>query len=75
MDATVCQKTASGKILSTVKVIDSTLYAEGDVRCSANEIPFINCMFYAKRIEDCPSVQQIGDVIRITQGSVKNNST
>ncbi len=31
----------------------------------------VNAVFYAKRVEDCPQIKCIGDVIRIHRASVK----
>ena len=69
VDASMPMKTASQKFVTTLKIIDPTMYSTG------NE-PNVNfahatAIIYAKRIEDSPFVNNIGDIIRIHRANYK----
>jgi hypothetical protein len=61
----------SNRYICTMKIIDQTLHTTG---CSENlqQYKHLNCVFHAKRIEDCPQIKQVGDVIRVHRAQVKD---
>lgn len=69
VDASMPMKTASQKFVTTLKIIDPTMHSCG------NE-PNVNfahatAIIYAKRIEDSPFINNIGDIIRIHRANYK----
>lgn len=69
VDASMPMKTATQKFVTTLKLIDPTVHSMG------NE-PNVNfehatAIVYAKRIEDCPFINNIGDIIRIHRANYK----
>jgi len=69
VDASMPMKTATQKFVTTLKLIDPTVHSVG-------KDPNVNfehatAIIYAKRIEDCPFINQIGDIIRIHRANFK----
>jgi hypothetical protein len=69
IDAAATYKASSSKYITSLKLIDPTMHSLGN---EANErFRHVTCIVYAKRLEDCPSVRNIGDVIRIHRANFK----
>ena len=51
------------RYICTIKIVDHTYYSKGTE--ASDTYKFTNCVFHARRIEDCPQINTIGDVIRI----------
>jgi hypothetical protein len=69
VDASMPMKTATQKFVTTLKLVDASMHSLG------NE-PNVNfehatAIIYAKRIEDCPLINCIGDIIRIHRANYK----
>lgn len=62
----------NNKYIVTLKVIDHTYHSRGQEERDSYKA--LNCIFHAKRLEDCPQINHIGDIIRIHRGSVKDYS-
>lgn len=69
VDASMPMKTATQKYVTTLKLIDASLHTTGN-EPNAN-FDHATAIIYAKRIEDCPVIQNIGDVIRIHRANYK----
>lgn len=69
VDASMPMKTATQKFVTTLKLIDPTVHSIG------NEVnvgfEHATAIIYAKRIEDCPLINCIGDVIRVHRANYK----
>jgi hypothetical protein len=58
------------RYICTLKLIDHTYYTRGTE--PADSYKHINCVFHARRIEDCPQINMIGDLIRIHKAQVRD---
>ena len=60
----------SNRFICTLKIIDMTWHTAG---CHENLSAYkhLNCVFHAKRIEDCPQIKQVGDIIRVHRAQFK----
>ena len=45
----------SNRFIATLKVIDHTFHTRGTE--AKESFKFLNCIFHAKRIEDCPQIR------------------
>jgi len=69
VDASMPMKTATQKFVTTLKLIDTTLHSTGTEPNPSFE--HATAIVYAKRIEDCPVIQNIGDIVRIHRANYK----
>lgn len=60
----------SSKFLCAIKVVDSSLYKENDLKRGKN-LNFSTLVVVGERIEDMPIIRQIGDIIRIQKATQK----
>ena len=69
VDASMPMKTATQKYVTTLKLIDPTVHSMGTE--PNPEFEHATAIIYAKRIEDCPVIQNIGDIVRIHRSNYK----
>lgn len=58
----------TNRYICQLKIIDESHHTLGN---HEKQCKFINVVFHGKRMEDCPHIKQVGDVIRIHRAQVK----
>ena len=58
----------TNRYICQLKIIDESHHTLGN---HEKQCKFITVVFHGKRVEDCPHIKQVGDVIRIHRAQVK----
>jgi len=62
---------ANGKFITTLKVIDPSCHTKGDEATARFKHSLV--IVYAKRLEDCPVVRKVGDIMRVHRANTREH--
>ena len=68
IDATFPHKVNQDKYVSSLKIIDPSLYQKGS---KAGDNDFATVVIFAKHFEDLPIAHRVGDIIRIHRATLR----
>jgi len=71
VDASYPYQAGTGKYITTLKVIDQNCCTKGDE--VSNKFRHALVIVYAKRLEDCPIVRKVGDILRVHRANTREH--
>ena len=70
IDATFPYKTNSERYICSLKIVDPSLHIKNQ-KGTGDSSDYATLVLYAKKFEDLPIVQRIGDVIRVHRATLR----
>jgi len=70
IDATFPYKTNSERYICSLKIVDPSLHIKNQ-KGTGDASDYATLVLYAKRFEDLPIIQRIGDIIRVHRATLR----
>lgn len=70
IDATFPYKTKHDRFICTLKIVDPSLYIKSQ-KGAGDGSDFATLVLFARRFEDLPIIQRVGDIIRVHRAQLR----